>query len=346
MNSLERVLRRADRFQQRHAVAAFPIAVAQKFGNDRAGAFATRIAYQGLFSLFPLLLLFTTILGFVLEDRPELRDDIIDSALADFPIIGTEVRQATEPLQGSAVGLTIGIVGTLYGGLGVGRAAMAGMNTVWNIPRRDWPNFALRRVRSLGIILGFGVAAILSAGLSAASASLAAGAGRPIALVGTVAIDAALFLWAFMVLTAEPLRPREVGLGALLAAIFWGALKLVGTWYVGRVLRNASDVYGFFATVIALLSWIYLAAQLTLLAAEINVVRKYHLWPRSVTQPPLTEADRMVFTRLAEMSVRRPEYAIEMHFLPEADFDPLAEAEDDDRDAGVANSTFSHGSVG
>ena len=327
MNVVERHLRRADRFQQHHAVIGFPIAVALKFGNDRAGAFATRIAYQGLFSLFPLLLLLTTILGFVLDDRPELQDDIIDSALADFPIIGTQVREATQPLSGSAVGLTIGIIGTLYGGLGVGQAAMAGMNTVWNIPRRDWPNFAFRRLRSLGIIVGFGVAAILSTALSAASASLADGMGRPLALAGTLVIDAGLFLLASMVLTAEPLRPRDVGLGAVLAAVFWGTLKLIGTWYVARVLRNASDVYGFFATVIALLSWIYVAAQVILLAAEINVVRKYRLWPRSLTQPPLTDADRAVFTRLAEMSIRRPEYTVEMRFHPDADRDPLVERE-------------------
>lgn len=325
LNVLERSLRRLDRFQQRHAVLGFPIAVAQKFGNDRAGTFATRIAYQGLFSLFPLLLLLTTVLGILLDDRPELRDDIIDSAVADLPVIGAEVREATQPLRGSALGLAVGAIGTLYGGLGVGQAAMAGMNTVWNIPRRDWPNFAFRRLRSLGVILGIGVAIILSTVLSAASESLAGGAGRPLALIGTLVIDTCLFLWAFMVLTAKRLKPHDVGLGAVLAAVFWGALKLVGTWYVSRVLRNASDVYGFFATVIALLSWIYVAAQLTLLAAEINVVRKYRLWPRSLTQPPLTAADRLVFTRLAAMSVRRPEYIVDTRFLPDADRDPLQE---------------------
>ena len=100
------------------------------------------------------------------------------------------------------------------------------------------------------------------------------------------------------------------------------------------------------STGIALLSWIYLAAQLTLLAAEINVVRKYRLWPRSLTQPPFTEADRLVFTRLAEMAVRRPEYAVEMRFLPEADRDPLEESDERSRDADVAKGSFGHGPAG
>jgi hypothetical protein len=72
-----------------------------------------------------------------------------------------------------------------------------------------------------------------------------------------------------------------------------------------------------------LLSWLYLGSQLTLWAAEINVVLRYRLWPRSVTKPPLTRADRRVFTRLAQMEVRRPEEKIAASFTDEADEDPL-----------------------
>jgi hypothetical protein len=60
-----------------------------------------------------------------------------------------------------------------------------------------------------------------------------------------------------------------------------------------------------------------------LLAAEINVVLRYRLWPRSVTQPPLTPADRRVFRRLAQMEVRRPEQEVTAFFTEEADEDPL-----------------------
>lgn len=312
--AVERGVRRVDAWQQAHAVLGFPIAVAQKYGNDRAGAFATRIAYQGLFSVFPLLLLFTTIVSFVLEDRPALQRELLDSAVADFPIIGSQLRETADAIDGSGVGLVVGVVGTLYGGLGIGQAAMAAMNTVWNIPRVNWPNFALRRLRSVALIGVFGVAILGSTALSAAAGAMLGGAAKPAAILATLAVDTALFGVAFMVLTAEPLTWRDVRLGAVLAGAFWGALKLVGSWYVDRVLRNASDVYGFFAIVIALVSWMYLVAQLTLLAAEINVVRRHHLWPRSLTQPPLTDADRAVFARLAHMTVRRPEYRVEVHF--------------------------------
>jgi hypothetical protein len=77
--------------------------------------------------------------------------------------------------------------------------------------------------------------------------------------------------------------------------------------------------------VIGLLSWLYIGAQLTLLAAEVNVVRHYRLWPRSITQPPLTEGDRRTFSRLAAMEARRPEVEVGARFSAEADRQPLDE---------------------
>ena len=124
-------------------------------------------------------------------------------------------------------------------------------------------------------------------------------------------------------MTAVKLTWRDVVLGAALATVFWQALQIVGSWYVGRELQHATETYGFFGIVIVLLAWIYLGAQLFLLAAEINVVQRYRLWPRSVTQPPLTAADRTVFERLAQMEVRRNEVAVHIEFKPDADFDPL-----------------------
>src|SRR5262249_33268892 len=81
--------------------------VVQKLGNEQVGGKAVIIAYYGLFALFPLLLLFTT-------------------------IIGDQLRSASRPLTGSAWAVTIGVLGTLYGAQGVGQAALNAMLTVWN----------------------------------------------------------------------------------------------------------------------------------------------------------------------------------------------------------------------
>ena len=321
---LERQVRRADGFQQRHAVIAFPWAVVQKFGNDQAGGKAALMAYYGLFALFPLLLLLATVLGFAVSGNPQLRDQLIDSALGYFPVIGDQLRSEVHPLEGNTTALVIGIAGTLYGSFGVGFAAQNAMNTVWNIPYVRWPGFGPRYLRTLGVIGLLGLAVLSSTALTAFATAVHHAAGATVlALAASFLVNLGLFLLAFMVLTAEPLRAREVAVGAIIATVFWEALQCIGTWYVTRGLRHASPTYGVFAVVITLLGWLYLGSELTLWAAEINVVLRYRLWPRSVTQPPLTQADRLVLVRLAQMEMRRPEQKITASFTDEADEDPL-----------------------
>lgn len=324
MGWIERQVRQADRFQQRHVVLAFPWAVAQKFGDDQAGGKAALMAYYGLFALFPLLLLLATILGFALSGDPALREQLIDSAVGNIPVIGSDLRSEVHPLEGNTVALVIGIVGTLYGSLGVGFAAQNAMNTVWNIPYVHWPSLGTRYARTLAVIGLLGLASVSSTALAAFATAVARGWGvTVVAIAASALVNLGLFLLAFMVLTAEPLRAREVAVGALVATVFWEVLELIGTWYVARGLRTATPTYGVFAVVITLLSWLYLGSQLVLWAAEINVVLRYRLWPRSVTRPPLTRADRKVLRRLAEMEVRRPEQLVTASFTDAADEDPL-----------------------
>lgn len=326
VNRLEAAVRRLDRFQQRHPVVAFPFAVMQKYGNDQAGGKAVVVAYYALFALFPLLLLLTTILGFVLDGHPNAQHKVLSSTLANFPVIGAQLRSATHPLTGNALALVVGIVGTLYGVQGVGQAALNAMLTVWNVPYRNWPNFWLRRARGfvvLGVLgLGTVVATLLTSVVPVVVPGPLAAAG---AVVAAVAVNFGVFTAAFIVLTSERLGWRDVAVGAGLATVFWEVLQALGGWYVRRELAHATPVYGSFALVIALISFLFLAAQLTLLAAEINVVRRYRLWPRTITQPPLSQGDRRTFVRLAGMEERRPEVYVDAGFTPDADLDPLEE---------------------
>jgi uncharacterized BrkB/YihY/UPF0761 family membrane protein len=133
-------------------------------------------------------------------------------------------------------------------------------------------------------------------------------------MVAAVAINLGMFLVAFRVLTAERLGWPDVLPGAIVATIGWQVLQAIGGWYVARSLRGASQVYGFFAIVIGLLGWLYLGAQMTLLAAEINVVWKRKQWPRALVQPPLTLKDKDALRRLAKMEERRPEEVIVVRF--------------------------------
>jgi YihY family inner membrane protein len=321
---IEVVIRRADRFQQDHGALGFPFAVIQKFGNDQAGSRAALVAYYGLFALFPLLLLFTTILGYTLHDDKKLRTDLVDSALGNFPIIGPQLQSHTHALTGSVSAVVVGSVLLLYGAAGLGLATQTAMNVVWNIPYVRWPSIYLRYLRALGVLVLLALSAIGSTVLTGFATLVSHGwLATGLLVIGSLALNFCLILLAFNLMTADALNWREFLFGAALAAVFWQSLQLIGSWYVGRELQHATSTYGFFGIVIVLLTWIYLGAQLFLLAAEINVVQRYRLWPRSMTQPPLTAADRLVFERLAQMEIRRPEVKLEIAFTPEADLDPL-----------------------
>src|SRR5665213_2806039 len=326
MNVVEHGFRRFDQYQQRHPVLAIPIAVLQNFGNDQAGGKAVLIAYYGLFALFPLLLLMSTVLGYVLAGNQALQKRLLSSALANFPIIGSQLQNDAHTLKGSTLAIVVGVLGTLYGMQGLGQAAVNAMNTVWNVPFKSWPNFFGRRLRRYLWLAVLGIATV--------SATTIAGFGTtwlhgPLAWIFTTAvafvINLGVFFVIFKVLTAEPLGWRDIALGVVLATTFWEILQTVGGYYVRHSLAHANATYGFFAIVIGLLSWLFVAAQLTLYAAEINVVRKHHLWPRSLTQPPLTQADRAMFVRLAMMEERRPEVKVSVSFTTEADRQPLDE---------------------
>jgi YihY family inner membrane protein len=289
----KRLLDRIDQYQQAHGWAAFPYAVIRKFGDDQAGNLAALIAYFGFFSLFPLLLVFVTVLGFVLHGNEHLQHQILNSALAQFPIIGDQLKNNVGSLKGNGFGLIIGLVGALYGGLGVAKAGQNAMNEVWDVPMTDRPTFVSATLRSLAILIVGTVFIIATFGLTAIGSrpTSLGGAQRVLALGAAALLNMLLFLVLFRLMTVAAVRWRDVLPGAVFAGVGWLLLQTLGSLYINHQLKGASQVYGLFAVVIGLLSWIYLSSQMVLLAAEVNVVRTKHLWPRSVTTSTITEAD-------------------------------------------------------
>lgn len=314
MRRIEQALRAVDRFQQRHSVLGFPIGVVKKFGDDQAGKHAALLAHYGLLSLFPLLLVFVTLLGYALAGNPTLQQRVIDAAITQFPVLGSQIRGSIETIEGSGIGLVVGIAGTLLGGLGITQSAQDAMNAVWNVPRKNRPNFWLRLARGLGSLL------LLTAGVIAATALTWLGTFRPgllgrgTPLFGSLLLNLLLLIVLFQILTGMRVPWRWLLPGAAGGAVGWSVLQALGVQIVARQLAQANFVYGVFAVVIVLLSWLYLSAQLVLYAAEINVVLARRLWPRSLLQPPLTDADRRVLTALAEAEERRADQTVEVRF--------------------------------
>ncbi|MCA1727093.1 MAG: YihY/virulence factor BrkB family protein, partial [Actinobacteria bacterium] len=147
MQILDKALEGVDRFQRDHGWAGFPFAVAKKFAEDQAGHLAALVAYYAFFSLFPLLMVFTAILGFLLHDNAELRQTILDSALSQFPVIGAEIRRNVGSVEGNGTALVVGILTALWAGTGVTMAFQNALNAVWDVPIKDRPSFLIARLR-------------------------------------------------------------------------------------------------------------------------------------------------------------------------------------------------------
>jgi membrane protein len=317
---LNDVVTRIDEVQQRRRILAFPFAVIKKFGDDQAGNLAALIAYYGFISVFPLLLVMVSVIGLLVRGNPELQADILQSALRNFPVIGTDIEKNLGSITGNGAALAVGIVGTLWGGLGVTQAAQNAMNTVWNVPRTDWPNFLKSRLRSLIMLAILGSITVVSTFTSAFGASGSAAVLLKAGGIGAgFVLNVALFLISYRVLTVKDLRWRDVLPGALVAAVLWTILMSLGGYYLIHQLEGASNTYGTFAVVIGLLVWLYLGAQITLICAEINVVRVLHLWPRSLTAPPFTQGDEDTLTGQAKQQQLHPQEDIQVNFEREAD---------------------------
>jgi YihY family inner membrane protein len=304
-----------DRFQQRHGWLGFALAVRQKYSEDQGGYLAATVTYYAFFSIFPLLLVATTVLGFVLRGHPGLERSIIDSALGQFPVIGQQLK--THSLSGNGLALGLGLAASLWAGIGVFLAAENAMNYLWGVPFNRRPDFLRARGRALLLLVVLGGGAL---GTSVLGSLATVGASFGVAwkigsLVLSTALDFGLFWLGFRLLTAHNVTWRQLRGGAATAALLYVGLQALGGYYVGHVVANASSTYGTFALVIGLLSWIYLAAQIILLAAEGNVVATRRLWPRSfsvVLEQPPTDADRRALAQRGKIEQRRQDQQVEV----------------------------------
>lgn len=299
--------------RQQHSRLAFFAAVLKKFSDDQASQLAALMAYYGFVSLFPLLLVFVTILGFVLQGDPSDREHILNGTLGQFPIVSDQLK--LQPLTGSVSALVIGIVGSLLAGLGITSAAQNAFNRVWSVPFKRRPNWLFSRLRGLGLLAILGTLSIASTILAGAVGS--AGHSAPLVVLGVIvafAFNLVLFMLSFRLLTAVELSWRQLLPGVVLAAVSWQVLQHLGGLYVAHELKHTQPLYGIFALVLGLLAWLYLGAQLTIFAAEVNVVRARRLWPRSFFSDPLLDADRRALRATAEAQERVPEQDVTVSF--------------------------------
>ncbi|HVY10124.1 MAG TPA: YihY/virulence factor BrkB family protein [Mycobacteriales bacterium] len=275
---------RLDAYQQERPWLAFPVAVLLKFGDDNSGNLAVLITYYAFFSVFPLLLALSSVLGFVLAGNPSWQSKIEGSALQNLPLI----KGSPLPHHGSVVVVVIGALLALYSGLAVAKAAEQAFNTVYGVERDNRPNWLQKNLRALRVVVGGGLALVattLIAGTVTSGHSLGIPVGWGITILGVVVsavLNTAVLVLVFRWLTVRVLSVRDVLPGAVFAATVLAVLQAAASAFISHKLQHVSSTYGSFGTVIVLLSWFFLQAQVLLLAVQVNVVKQDRKWPRSL----------------------------------------------------------------
>lgn len=290
---MQNFIQKIDHYQQRHRLPAFVVAVIKKYGDDEAGHQAALLTYYAFLSLFPLLLVLTTLIEYIPVSHNELQASVVKGMTNYFPVLGSQVSAHVSTLHKNGLALAIGLLFTLYGARGVADAFRTSIQKLWNIPKSKRDGFPKSTLKSLGIILIAGVGFVVAS----ISIGLAAAAGQGLAF-RLLSILINLIVWyGLFILLINISLPRHVPFtetrtAALTAAIGLVIVQLAGGYLLKHELKNLDALYSYFALALGLLFWIYLQVQVLFYSLEIAAVRSQKLWPRSLTGNQPTAADK------------------------------------------------------
>ena len=300
-----------DKFQRRHPVLGFPLAVVYKYFDDQGPYLASALTYYAFIAIFPLMLLGTSILGLVLRGEPSWQEAILDSALAQFPIIGDELGRP-EGLQGSVAGVAVGALAALYGAMGLGQALQNTQHIAWSVPRNSRPNPFYARVKTLVLLVtaGFSLLAVSIVSTLASTTDVfgtfVAEGLKTFLPVITIAVVGTFLTLLFRFAATGQHSFWRAAPGGYTLAVMWQVLQLGGAAYVDNVLVDTSSMTKTFGIVLGLIGFLWIGSVMAVLAMEINVVAARRLWQRALLTAftdnvELTDADRTAYALYAGM---------------------------------------------
>lgn len=258
------------------------------FRRHLTGRNGAVLTYYGFLTLFPLFLAATTILGFVLENREDLRDDLVDSAMSQVPFIGEQIAGGT--ISGSWPALVIGLAAALWGSMKAFIGLQVAYDDTWEIDLDDRANFVTQRGRALIGLAVIGGAQVATVAL----ASIVDQAGLPrlgqaAIVLGGLVINVTVVATMYRFLTSAEPTWQMVMTGSIFSGLLYTVLQFAGTALTTRLAK--SDTYGEFASVLALLSWLSLHAIINLFGAEINAaLHRVRLRGEIAEAPTVTES--------------------------------------------------------
>lgn len=301
-----RLFDQLDHAQQRSKPLSVTLATFKKFSEDQSAGLASMIAFWAFFSVFPLLLVAVTVLDLVLSasDKASVLTRVADM----FPLLD---KKSIHGLTGSWWPLLVGSFTALWSGISVIGTMQNAFNSVWEVPRHERPGKLKQIARSLAVLATIGVGLVLTTFVSSFITSSANGvhlgaAGHVGGYVLAAVLDIVLITATFWILTEREVTVRDVLPGGILAGVSFFVLQELSAFIISRHLKSAQGTYGHFATVITILWWFYLQSLITLLGAQLNVVLKDRLYPRSLANAPQTEADQRALQAYASERAYHP----------------------------------------
>ena len=257
-----------------------------RYREDLGDRLAAAVTYYGFLSLFPILLLGMSVLGYALAGDADRQLEVFSSITSSLPGVGDAIienlRTVMENRRGAGI---IGLVGLAFSGLGWIDALRESVRAVWHQPKPAM-NIVKRKVVDLFVLAGLGVTVLVSLGIGVVAAGVtewvlgqfgladsltATVTLKVVAIAFAVFADTMLFAFLFYRLPAVAKPKSRVFQGALFGAVGFNVLKVVGTVYIGRTVSNGVEVYGTFAVVVGLLIWINLVSRFVLFSAAWTV---------------------------------------------------------------------------
>jgi YihY family inner membrane protein len=298
---MDKLVDKLNDFQLRHPLPGFVFAVIKKYGDDEAGRQAALLTYYAFLSLFPLILVLTTLTELIPVSHTAVQDSIIKGTTNYFPVLGDQLSTHIRTLHKSGFALAIGLLFTLYGARGVADAFQRSVQDFWGIPKARRAGFPKSTLKSLSIILVAGIGFVVaSVSIGLASAASQGWQVRVLTILINLLVWCGLFILLITLSLPRHVSFRETRAAAITAAVGLVIVQTLGGYLLSRELKNLDALYSYFALALGLLFWIYLQIQVLFYALEIAAVKSQKLWPRSLTDKKPTAADRRLAAKLAD----------------------------------------------
>jgi membrane protein len=257
-----------DRWRRRWPWLDGVLAVNDRFAAIGGGPLSSSIALAAFLSLFPLLLVAIAVVGFVSSGNADFAGEVVDDLGLEggaAELVEDAITTAEASRRAASV---IGLAGLVWAGLGVVGALQNAVNAAWQTKGRG----LLDRLVALGWLAGAGTLFLASAALAPVLQWAPAGTRVLTVAVGLV-LTTVLFLWTYHLLGSGTVGWRSHLPGALLVALGFEVLKVLGSVWVPRAIASASALYGAIGVVFAVLAWLAIYGRLIVYGAALNVVR-------------------------------------------------------------------------